>query len=348
MKKELCHKILNIITEKEKQNDNILFDMDIWDWSQGVALYGMWKYFKVSNEDKYLEYLKDWFDTKIDTNINHTVNTMSPMLVLCFLYEQTRNQKYYDYCVKIANWIINEMPKTEMGGIQHITMDSDNYQQLWADTIFMTVLFLAKIGAMSGNKVYSDEAKKQFVLHIKYLADKKTGLWYHGWNFETKSNYAKALWARGNCWFTIAAAEVPEILDLEPWVKEYILDAYTQQVTSLKKYQCENGLWHTLIDHADSYVEVSGSAGFAYGILKGIRMGYLPSEYKQVAKAAVDAICAHINDDGIVGQVSYGTIVADTLDYYKNVSLKPTGYGQNLTLMMLVELLTWEKQGLRL
>ena len=50
--------------------------------------------------------------------------------------------------------------------------------------------------------------------------------------------------------------------------------------------------------------------------------------------------------DGLVGQVSYGTIVADTLEYYKNVPLRPTGYGQNLALMMLVELLVWDAQGL--
>ncbi len=348
MNNDVCAKILNIITEKEKQNDNILFDMDIWDWSQGVALYGVLKYYDLTQDDRYLRYLIDWFDSKIDTDINHTVNTGSPLLVLCYLYEYTKNEKYLDYCKKIADWVINDMPKTEMGGIQHITMDSDNFQQLWADTIFMMVLFMAKIGSITGNKTYTNEAKKQFSLHIRYLADKKTGLWYHGWNFETKSNYAKALWARGNCWFTIAAAEVPEIMELEPWTRDIILDSFRQQVESLGKFQSECGLWHTLIDHDDSYVEVSGSAGFAYGILKGIRMGYLAPEYKTVAKKAVEAICGYINEDGIVGQVSYGTIVADTLDYYKNVSLKPTGYGQNLTLIMLIELLTWKKQGLTL
>jgi len=34
------------------------------------------------------------------------------------------------------------------------------------------------------------------------------------------------------------------------------------------------------------------------------------------------------------------------LEDYKNVPLRPTGYGQNLALMMLVELLVWDAQGL--
>jgi unsaturated rhamnogalacturonyl hydrolase len=46
-------------------------------------------------------------------------------------------------------------------------------------------------------------AKYQFLMHINYLMDTTTGLWFHGWQFDGKGgghNYAKALWARGNCW----------------------------------------------------------------------------------------------------------------------------------------------------
>ena len=93
------------------------------------------------------------------------------------------------------------------------------------------------------------------------------------------------------------------------------------------------------MDREDSYLEVSGSSGFAYGLLKGVRAGLLPASCRDAALRAAQAVRAHIGPDGLVGQVSYGTIVADTLEYYKNVPLRPTGYGQNLALMMLVELL---------
>jgi unsaturated rhamnogalacturonyl hydrolase len=146
----------------------------------------------------------------------------------------------------------------------------------------------------------------------------------------------------------MAAAELKEIMPLEKWVEDLIMDAYRRQVDTLIKSQHQDGLWHTLIDHEDAYVEVSGSAGFAYGILKGIRTGQLPASYKENAKKAVKGICGYIDQDGIVTQVSYGTVVADTLAYYKNVRLRSTGYGQNIVLMMLVELMYWEKQGLML
>ncbi len=49
---------------------------------------------------------------------------------------------------------------------------------LWDDTLFMTVLFLANMGRIRGNKEYIEEAQYQFLLHVKYLTDKKTGMWF--------------------------------------------------------------------------------------------------------------------------------------------------------------------------
>ena len=71
----------------------------------------------------------------------------------------------------------------------------------------------------------------------------------------------------------------------------------------------------------------------------------MPDPFDAALRAAL-AVRAHNGADGLVGQVSYGSIVADTLVYNKNVPLRPTGYGQNLALMMLVELLVWDAQGL--
>lgn len=57
-----------------------------------------------------------------------------------------------------------DMPRTEEGGLQHITYLVDNYQQLWDDTLMMTVLPLTKIGLVLGRNDYIDEAKRQFLL----------------------------------------------------------------------------------------------------------------------------------------------------------------------------------------
>ncbi|MEG0898028.1 MAG: glycoside hydrolase family 88 protein, partial [Ruthenibacterium sp.] len=132
--KQTSMQIIEHIMQDRKEDNNILFDMDVWDWSQGVALYGIWKYYQLTGEKQYLNYLTHWFDTKRNRPIVHNINTMAPLLTLCFLYEETGNEEYLNDCKTCAEWLLNDLPKTEMGGFQHVTIDSDNHQQLWADT----------------------------------------------------------------------------------------------------------------------------------------------------------------------------------------------------------------------
>ena len=120
------------------------------------------------------------------------------------------------YLDEWAEWLMNGLPRTEENGFQHIVFNSVNHQQLWDDTLMMSVMPLAKIGKVLGRPQYVEEARRQFMLHIKYLVDRKSGLWFHGWTFDGRHNFANALWARGNCWVTIAIPEFIELLDLPP------------------------------------------------------------------------------------------------------------------------------------
>lgn len=339
-----CEQIIDTLVDIGTEGTNILLNMNIWDWSQGVGLYGIYRYYRYSKNQKYFDYLIEWFDSKIvnEDSIMKNVNTMAPLLTLAHLYEDTQKKQYLDFCVRWADWVINDMPKTDEGGVQHLTIDSLNTQQIWADTLFMTALSMAKIGQITHNPVYQNEAVKQFLVHLKYLQDTHTGLLYHGWTFDGRHNFGKALWCRGNCWFTAAAMEICDILDMAPANKDYILDGFRAQCSALKKFQHESGLFHTLVDDATSYLETSGSAGFIFGLLKGLRRGVLGAEYLDTAKRGVTGLINEIGEDGIVTNASYGTVVHMTQEYYKNIRLSSTGYGQSLTLLALTELLYHE------
>ena len=91
---------------------------------------------------------------------------------------------------------MEEMPRTQEGGIQHQTSDDENDQELWDDTLFMTVLFLANMGRILDRKDYREEAEYQFLLHMKYLQDSETGFWYHGWTF-LERNHLREHFGRG-------------------------------------------------------------------------------------------------------------------------------------------------------
>lgn len=311
-----------------------------WEWTHGVGLYGIHKYYELSDDARCRQIMEDWFRDRFRAGTpTKNVNTMAAMLTLAYLYEETGNKTYLPYLDTWAEWIMHDMPRTEEGGLQHIVFNSENPQQLWDDTLMMSVLPLAKIGKLLGRPQYIAEAKRQFLIHIKYLYDRKTGLWFHGWTFDGRHNFAEALWARGNCWVTIAIPEFIELLDLPPEdaLRQFLVATLEAQVKALARHQDAGGLWHTLIPDPTSYLEASATAGFAYGILKSVRKRYLPNHYEAVGIRALKGVLANISADGELKNVSFGTAMGSDLDFYKKIPLTPMPYGQSLAILCLGE-----------
>ena len=312
-----------------------------WEWTQGVGLYGLWKLFAKTKDQKYMDILTKFFDAQLEIGFPAlNVNTAAPFLTMSYVGEYLGEERYLQPCRESAKWIMERFPRTKEGGFQHMTSDTLNDQELWDDTLFMTVLFLANMGRIEGKRAYIDEAQYQFLLHAKYLADAQTGLWYHGWTFNGNHNFAGAFWGRGNCWVTIAIPEFLQMVDCDPEVAAKLQKILLNQVNSLVKYQNENGMWHTLIDDPTSYVESSATCGFAYGILKAVHTGLIDGQYAQAAWKALVPMMGYIEDAGVVSQVSYGTPMGrESKDFYKNIELRQMPYGQALAMLLLIECL---------
>jgi unsaturated rhamnogalacturonyl hydrolase len=313
-----------------------------WEWTHGIGLYGIHQYYQLTGDERCLQIIKDWFRDRFAAGTpTKNVNTMAPFLTLANLYERSGEPTYRPYLDIWAEWVMNDMPRTDEGGLQHIVFNSENPQQLWDDTLMMCVLPLARIGQVLGRPQYLQEARRQFLLHIKYLHDSHTGLWFHGWTFDGRHNFAKALWARGNCWATIAIPEFIEMLDLQPGdaLREFLIGTLEAQVRTLKQHQDPSGLWHTLIDDPSSYLEASAAAGFGYGILKAVRKRYLPESYAETGLRAVQGVLENISDTGELRNVSFGTAMGSDLEFYRRIPLTPMPYGQAMAMLCLGEYL---------
>lgn len=342
---ELIEKVSNRI--KNTRNTSInevckisIIDIDNWEWAQGVCIFGLYTYAKQTKNDRELAWIKSWIDKNIKKGLpERNINTTAPLLTTAFIGEDTNNAEYLSLCREWAEWIVTDLPKTKFGGYQHVVSDGPNTEQLWDDTLFMTVLFMAKMGVMDQRKEYLKACEYQFLLHTHYLQDRKSGLWYHGWTFDGNHNFANALWGRGNGWITAFIPNYLEMTGGDCAIKEYMLSVLNAQAEALAACQDESGLWHTLLDDETSYLEVSASAGVAYGILKAVRMGILDIKYKNMAMKAVRAVIENIDDDGTVLNVSYGTGMGKTLQDYRDIPICPMTYGQSLAIMMLAEVL---------
>jgi unsaturated rhamnogalacturonyl hydrolase len=310
-----------------------------WEWTQGVGLFGLWKIYEETGDEEFINKLEKYYERQMTIGLPaRNVNTTTPLLALTYLAERNGNETYMNICREWAAWLVDGLPRTEEGGFQHITSDTLNEQELWDDTLFMTVLFLARMGKLDHNQSWIDEAQYQFLLHVKYLADRKTGLWYHGWTFQGNHNFAGAFWGRGNSWVTMAIPELFGIIDCDESVKRYLTEALDKQIKELAKYQSEGGMWHTVINDTTSYVEASATCGFAYGILKAVHLGLVDPSYEACARKALAPILECIDKEGVLHQVSYGTPMGrETIQFYKDIELRPMPYGQAMAMLFLLE-----------
>lgn len=312
--------------------------LDTWEWPQGVAVYAMYKLYKATGNKQTLEDMRAWYARHLAKGLpSKNVNTMAPMLGMTLLYKETGDETYRPIIEEWSQWVMTQMPRTQEGGLQHITSDDVNEQQLWDDTLYMTCLFLYQAGDALGREDMKQEAEYQFLLHIKYLHSPKTGLWYHGYCFQGRHHFGQAYWGRGNSWFTACAVDFAEWIPDGP-VRRLILNTWQEQCKALLSVQDpESGLWHTLLDQPDSYLETSASAAIAYGLLKGSRLGLLDEDCRAAGEKALQGVIAQVAEDGTVQGVSYGTPMGWTQDFYRTIPIQPTAYGQGLTFLMLTE-----------
>lgn len=96
-------------------------------------------------------------------------------------------------------------------------------------------------------------------------------------------------------------------------------------------------MWHTVLDDPTSYLEVSGSAGIAAGILQGVRCGYLDASYQEHALKAIEGIANAVDETGTLTGVSAGTGIGMHAQHYKDIIIAPMAYGQSLGLLALTE-----------
>lgn len=309
-----------------------------WEWPQGVGIFGLFRLWEFTRRDDLFATIDTWFNQQIEKGLPKlNVNTTAPMFPLSLCWQYSQNPQYAEVLDAWANRVMTELPRTPEQGFQHVVSDGVNQMEIWDDTLFMVVLFLAHYGTLSGRQELVDEAVRQFLLHARYLNDPQTGLWFHGWSFSEKSNFARARWARGNAWITVGILELLEVAKLDNGVRLYLLECLKTQVNTLIDLQAESGAWHTLLDHPDSYEEISATAGFGYGLLKGARIGVGDERWLEAGKKALEAVRRNIDTQGQVHNVSYGTRMGRDLDFYKKIPLQPTGYGQALAILCLSE-----------
>ncbi|KAH9885937.1 Six-hairpin glycosidase-like protein [Xylariomycetidae sp. FL2044] len=155
-----------------------------------------------------------------------------------------------------------------------------------------------------------------------------TGLLKHGYDASLTAVWADPetgaspyVWGRSLGWFFMALVDTLETLPKSTCrYRSHLLGMYQDLAAAVvRAVDPATGGWWQVVDQpgrGGNYIESSGSAMFAYGLLKGARLGYAGADPATVAAATGIATRAHkyITDNFVVretnGTISYNQTVS--------------------------------------
>ena len=229
------------------------------------------------------------------------------------VYNSDPQERYWEYINKAANHILNKQDRLKDGTFAR---SFPHKWTLWADDLYMSISFLSRMGELTKDNKYFNDAAKQVINFHKYLFDNKKGLMYHNWYSDVNSN-GVAFWGRANGWALLAQVDLLDRLPENHPKRDTLFALLQRHILGIAKYQSASGLWHQLLDKIDSYLETSCSAMFIYSIARAVNKGYIDKRYSSIAEKGWEGILTKIHVDGKIEGVCTGTVVSDNLvDYY--------------------------------
>jgi unsaturated rhamnogalacturonyl hydrolase len=256
------------------------------------------------------------------------------------LHLKTNDARYLEYARAIVAFMENSAARTPDGAF----VPHPPALEVWIDVCYFTAPAIALLGRISDDAAMIERAADQMILHHDHLVDPASGLFRHVAYLDRES-HSPCLWARGNSWFSIAASQV--IAEIEAaglsgalaTRVEKIRKALARQLNQVASLQDGSGLWHTVIDRDDSYLEASAAAGFALALGRAIRTG-LPgldeARARDTYSRALGAICAKIDARGAFTGVSQQTPPGD-FTFYNSIEVGTAPFATGVCLMALSE-----------
>ncbi|MGO4698409.1 glycoside hydrolase family 105 protein [Paenibacillus sp. 2TAB26] len=334
---EAMSKIYSYMTDDHQGNWGM--DMNQWDWVPGVGIISILDYGEKSGQEEAIQYVEKWVEqNKHKADAQKVINAMAPFAVFPSLYRRSGEAWLLAKSQEIAQWMLNEAPRTRERAFEHTVTEAAEFrEQVWADTVFMAVLFLARLARTTGDKQLATEALEQTMLHLQLLQDSNSGLLFHGWNCEAGNHLSAVRWARANAWIVMSIPEIVSEISGLAAIPTELNKRYSTLAAALRSCQAADGLWHTVLDRTDTYKETSASAGIACGFLRGVNTGMLDASFLEPAERTLSEVLSLINSNGEVAGVSGGTPIMPSDDAYNQIPIYPTLYGQGLTLQLLTE-----------
>jgi unsaturated rhamnogalacturonyl hydrolase len=239
----------------------------------------------------------------------HSFDNIQPSVLLPFLFQQTGTAKY-----QLASNSIraryDSIPRNADKGFWH----KQTYpNQMWLDSIYMGMPFLARHGAVFGTcgTFCGDTVVEQVLLIAQHVRDTTTGLLYHAWDDSSAGQKAAwadpttgrspIIWGRALGWYAMALVDtLGDLTGFQPGRPD-MLTILASLAAGLQSTQdATTGLWYQVLDQgskSDDWLETSGSGMFVYALKVAVDRGYIDASYMAVANRGWQGLQTKVTTD---------------------------------------------------
>lgn len=277
-----------------------------WMYEDGVLLEGMLEVEKITGDERIFPFVKDYVDCfvteegtipKIETRPS-SVDCLNNGKIILAVYKRTGEEKYRKALEYIYAYIQKHPRLTGTTAFAHKVV---YYDQMWLDGLYMLQPLYARMIPEFGKEADYRDVANQFAYIYQFTFDKEKELFYHAYD-HTKEMFwsddvtgrSPNFWGRAMGWLGMAMTDTLEAIP-EKYEEErgIILDVLKKLADGVVRWQNEKGVWYQVTDQGQregNYMESSCSCMFANFLLKAMRLGYLPADYRECANKAIEGI----------------------------------------------------------
>ncbi|KAF5337537.1 hypothetical protein D9758_016676 [Tetrapyrgos nigripes] len=286
----------------------------------------------------YNSYVSKSVESVIPVVINATKDTTYPLdrfssgnnLIHFFL--ANNNDTYLD-AIHALRESIDLQPRNAEGGLWYYIYPQWSYLDgMYSFAPFLTAYTTLFDADPTLNTTAINDVLFQLDLLWQHCLRNDSGLLVHGYDDSKTAVWADPatgasphVWGRSLGWYVMALADLLEIIPVEHDSDEWkTLKSRFQQLAFgvVDAVDPDSGAWWQLLDQPGregNYIESSGSAMFVYGLLKGSRLGYIPSENATAVTELASRAYEYVVDTFVVdngnGTISYnGTVSVCSLN----------------------------------
>lgn len=272
-----------------------------WNYIDGCMITAVLALHRITGEEKYLRFADDFMGWFVQENgsiktfdaAEYNLDNINPGKNLFALYDRTGKEKYRR-AIDTVRAQLDGQPRTQAGSFWHKKIYPN---QVWLDGLYMAQPFYMEYETRFHGMQQCMDSFRQFACVQKQMRDAATGLYYHGYD-ESRAMYwanpvtgcSANFWLRALGWFTIGLVDTLEAMDEQMYYEYRTLQQMLRElIDALLPWQHESGMFYQVVNRpeaAGNYLETSGTAILAYGMLKAVRLGYLPAKYRAFAEKA--------------------------------------------------------------